>query len=286
MKKLFIVCVGVILSLLLALAAQAQTYSGTWIAQPSETSGMVNVELAYEHHAPGDDSRWDESSDVPYAQLHGLSPNDFRSHGMHKGFTLERDAGQFNADGWFANGRGSGGWTFNPSAQFRSELQHRGISGLDQNAQFRLATVNFRLQTLDQLRSAGFALPSVADLVQMSEHGVDERYVAAMRGVPLQPKTVAELISMRDHGVSPEFAAQMMRTDPRLTGEDLIRLRDHGVSPDYLGGLQRLGYHPNPSDLARLVDHGVSIDFIQRLRSHGYTHLSVDDLIRLRDHGF
>lgn len=50
--------------------------------------------------------------------------------------------------------------------------------------------------------------------------------------------------------------------------------------------LQHLGYMPSAEELVRLVDHGVTVSFIQRLRSHGYTHLTADDLIRLRDHGF
>jgi archaellum component FlaD/FlaE len=63
-------------------------------------------------------------------------------------------------------------------------------------------------------------------------------------------------------------------------------MMDHGVSREYLMGLRRLGYHPSVDDLVRLADHGVSVAFIERMRGHGYTRLSVDDLIRLRDHGF
>jgi hypothetical protein len=37
--------------------------------------------------------------------------------------------------------------------------------------------------------------------------------------------------------------------------------------------------------LIRLRDHGVDPDYIRRLQSRGTEHLSVDDLIRRRDHG-
>ncbi len=191
----------------------------------------------------------------------------------------------------------------------------RGIGAPTEKQQFELAVGRFKLATVDTLLRSGFQRPSVDDLVNMVEHGVSDNYVNAMKGLRIDPKTVGELIRMRDHGVSANYAADMMRRAPQLSSEDLIELRDHGVSSrymealtnagygnvqpsqaerlmdhgvsrEYLAGLRQLGYHPSVEDLVRLADHGVSISFIDRMRTHGYTHLTVDDLIRLRDSGF
>jgi len=248
---------------------------------------------------------WSESEDVPVSQIHRDG----------NGFTLTRDAGQFRAAGVFSGNQGAGTWTFIPSPAFAQDLAHRGVGAPNDKQQFQLGMGSFKLATLDTLLSNGFQHPSVADLVRLSEHGVSNDYLNAMKDLRFSPKTIDELIRLRDHGVDPAYARDMLRRAPQLTAEDLIELRDHGVSSrfmealsnagyggvspsdaermmdhgvsqEYLAGLRRLGYHPGVDDLVRLVDHGVSIAFIERMRSHGYTHLSVDDLIRLRDHGF
>jgi hypothetical protein len=257
MRLALALCIALLISSLQP-AFAANQYSGTWNIQPSDRRGYVGLQMQYRNESPGNSETWSESNDVPLSQLSGLSAADLNSGGERKTFVIHRDAGDFQAEGWFARGHASGTWTFAPSQSFRSELARRGIASPDDRDQFRLAISGFSISTLDELNSAGFERPSVSDLVRMNEHGVDDKYIAAMRGVPLHPKTI----------------------------DALIRMRDHGVSVDFVQGLQRLGYRPSADDLVRLADHGVSIAFIERMRSHGYTHLSADDLIRLRDHGF
>lgn len=283
--------------------ARAEQFSGTWSITPADKAGQVHLRIEYRHSDANGDEEWDESRDVPAPQMHGGS------------FTLSRDAGDFNAQGSFSGGHGGGTWTFVPNRNFASELRKRGVGAPTDKQQFQLAMGAFKLATLDTLLQSGFQRPNVDDLVRLSEHGVSDEYVNAMKGLRFSPKTAAELVRLRDHGVSPAYAADMLKRAPQLTAEDLVELRDHGVtteymqalaqggygnvspsdaermmdhgvSRNYLAGLHRLGYHPSPDELVRLVDHGVSVAFIERMRSHGYSRLSVDDLIRLRDHGF
>lgn len=226
--------------------ARADQYSGTWKITPSSTPGRVHLEMRYSHVDSHGSDEWDESHDVPAPRVE------------NNAFTIQSDAGTFFAQGTFGGGSGSGTWTFSPSSSFRSELQRRGIDQPSAEEQFALAMSDFKLASLDSLLAAGFEKPSARDLVRMTEHGVSDDYIAAMKGLQFSPKTV----------------------------DALIRLRDHGVTGQYMHDLQKLGYNPSADDLVRLVDHGVTVTFIERMREHGYTHLSADDLIRLRDHGF
>ncbi len=287
MKRVAFLCAALLIVSLTQTRADADTFSGTWTAQPSQTAGQVHLRLEYERADAFGNEQWDESSDVPIAQLRGVSTADFQSGGMHKSFAIERDAGVMQSDGWFGQGRASGSWTFVPSASFANELNRRGAGTPTQKQQFQLAIGNFKLATLDMLLSDGFERPSVADLVAMTEHGVTDAYIDGVKMLPIRPKSVGELIRMRDHGVNPEYLQALASAGyTGIASDDAVRMRDHGVSANYIAGLRRLGYHPQPDELVRLVDHGVSIAFIERMRSHGYTHLSADDLIRLRDHGF
>jgi hypothetical protein len=226
--------------------ARADSYTGTWKITPSWTPARVHLEMRYSHVDSHGSDEWDESHDVPAPRV------------QNNAFTIQSDAGTFFAQGTFSGGSGSGTWTFSPSSSFRSELQRRGVGQPSAEEQFALAMSDFKLASLDALLADGFEKPSAHDLVRMTEHGVTDDYIAAMKGLQFSPKTV----------------------------DSLIRLRDHGVTAQYMHDLQKLGYNPSADDLVRLVDHGVTVNFIQRMREHGYTHLSADDLIRLRDHGF
>jgi hypothetical protein len=301
MQRIIFSCALLLVLSLMSTAARAEQFSGTWSITPSDKAGEVHLRMDYRHTDANGDEEWDQSSDVPLPRA-GT-------------FSIVRDAGTFNAQGSFSGGRGGGTWTFVPNRGFAGELRKRGAGTPNDKQQFQLAMGGFKIATLDTLLQSGFQRPNVEDLVRLSEHGVSGDYVNAMKGLRFSPKTVAELIRLRDHGVSPAYAADMLQRAPQLTAQDLIELRDHGVSTEYmqalaqggygnvspsdaermmdhgvsreyLAGLHRLGYHPTPGELVRLADHGVSVAFIQRMRRHGYSRLSVDDLIRLRDHGF
>jgi hypothetical protein len=226
--------------------ARADSYSGTWTISPSSTPGKVQLEMRYSHVDSRGSDEWEESHDIDAPQV------------RDNAFTIHSDAGDFQAQGRFNGSQGGGTWTFSPNPNFGSELARRGVGAPSAEDQFALAMSDFKLASLDALLAAGFARPGAHDLVRMSEHGVSDTYIAAMKGLQFSPKTV----------------------------ESLIRLRDHGVTPEYMRDLQNLGYRPSAEELVRLRDHGVSANFVQRMREHGYTHLSADELIELRDHGF
>lgn len=284
MKNPFVLCALLLISSLTTAIAAPQSYSGSWFARPD--GSQVDLEMRYSRSDNGSNESWNESRDFSYADLHGISSADFGSRGTHKTFSIVTDPGEFRADGWFANGRASGAWTFVPSDSFRGELQRRGVGGVSDGDMFRLAMSNFKISTLDRLTSAGFTQVTSSDLVRMSEHGVSADYVAGMRNIAFNPKTIDGLIRMRDHGVSVQFAQDLNRAGFHPDMNEIVRLSDHGVDSRYVQDLNRLGYHPSMDELVRLRDHGVSTSFIERMRAHGYTHLSADDLIRLRDHGF
>lgn len=311
-RMLFLSALLLNLSLTL-LGARAQGFEGTWSMHASSRAGNVQLQLTY-RSATGSQT-WIEGHDVPVARLRGLNTGDPLSVSGPIAFSLTRDAGEIRAQGSVAGGQASGAWTFVPSASFVTALARRGIGAPSEKQQFELAIGGFELASLDELSAGGFQRPSVADLVQMVEHGVDRSYVRGMARIPMAGATLAQLVRLRDHGVTVPYAQRMRKLAPQLSADDLVelmdhgvsvpfmdaltqagygnvrpsqaeRLMDHGVTAPYVAGLRSLGYHPTTDELVRLADHGVTVVFIDRLRSHGYSHLSVDDLIRLRDHGF
>lgn len=98
--------------------------------------------------------------------------------------------------------------------------------------------------------------------------------------------TAAEWEAMRQHGVSERYVAALDQNLPELTSDEIITLANHGVSSLYVANLKRAGLEQlSVDDLVRLASHGVNSTYVANLKQAGLDHVSVDDLVQLADHG-
>ncbi|HYW52421.1 MAG TPA: hypothetical protein VE826_00555 [Dongiaceae bacterium] len=82
-----------------------------------------------------------------------------------------------------------------------------------------------------------------------------------------------------------DFVDKLRAASGRATVADVVKALQHGVSPRYLNELAATGYRGlSIEQLVRLRDHGVGVDLIRAMQAAGYR-LSPDDLVRLSDHG-
>ena len=264
-------------------AAGMSSFEGTWSLRYISSS-TVALEMSYRNGG----SFWDVGGTQAFdtAGLRGLTIDDIRKAQGDRHFQIVRDAGAFDCSGVFADGQGSGIFSFAPSASYADALQARGLGRPDEEDAFQLALENISLSYVDRLKAAGIGGLSASSLVSLAEHGVSARTFEALEAAGVRPGDVDDLVALADHGVNPEFVSALSKFGYHAGVQDLVRLRDHGVDAAYVGAMIRLGYHVSSDDLVRLRDHGVDSAFVQKLEAHGYKNLSVDDLIRLRDAGF
>jgi hypothetical protein len=294
------IAVAALAAVALSVSAQ-ESLQGQWLADYTIHGGrggpndlQTNLSLHYREEKPGRDGRkhisnWNETRWVEHSQLHGLTREQaFSPAGTNVRFQIRREAGAFECEGWFKDGRGSGHYTFVPNPQFAAELQRRGVGTPTSRQLLSLALSETGLALLDELKAQGYEQPDVARLVRLGDHGVRVEYVRGLRDHGYRPPTLDALQRMRDHGVTLEYIREMRDGGfKNLTAEELVRARDHGVSVSFIRELEAAGYEaPNTlAGLVRLRDHGVSAKFIRELKSLGYTDLHVEQLVRLRDHG-
>ncbi len=105
----------------------AEDYSGTWTLEHSSEPGSVQLALRYQKTTASGNQEWDESRPVSWSDLHGVTIADLDSNGVHRSFSVVRDAGSFQAEGSCSHGHGAGIWTFAPSSSFNDQLRRRGI---------------------------------------------------------------------------------------------------------------------------------------------------------------
>lgn len=290
------------------LAKAADSFSGNWTIAHSDEAGKVQFALI-EHHRGGNSNH---ESDWPVNIFVGLDLSQPGKHDVH--FTITRDAGRFDCQGYIDSGEGAGTFHFFAEPKYAAEMKTLGFT-IDDEKQYHMAIMdvstefarqmkaekledldadklialrifNVNVAFIEDLRKAGLPITDSEKLVAFRIHGVTPEMVSFLHQAGYQPDADT-LVAMRIHGATPEWMAQLKNDGyPHVDLEQLIAFRIHGVSPDFIEHLQKLGYqHPDPDQLVAMRIHGVTPDFITNLRARGMQNLTVDQLVSLRIHG-
>src|SRR2546425_12250750 len=110
-----------------------ETQSGDWTIRRSDAQGKVEFSLMDSrsgHH-------FHYSSDWPASEFSGL---DFAKPGRQEvHFTIARDAGKFECEGFLHDGEGAGLFHFLPDAKYPQEMKSLGFEKIDGDKQFAMA---------------------------------------------------------------------------------------------------------------------------------------------------
>lgn len=256
-----------------------QEGSGTWEVRLSDAKDTVHLRLVERNSSSG--------SNVPIAQLEGLTSAQLTGAGGPVQFRVKRDAGTFTFEGVIRNGVGAGTFAFAPDANFPAELAKRGFTRPTAGEQYQMARHDIGFAFFDELNRQGYAKPQTSDLVRAGQHGVRADYVREMGALGYRLGSLEPLITLRDHGITPAYVREIADLGYKgLAADDLRQARDHGITPDYVRGMRDAGYGSLPmNELIKVRDHGITPDFVRELGDAGHRKLPLDQLLRVRDHG-
>jgi hypothetical protein len=282
--------------------------SGDWTLRKSDEAGKVEFALLENHH--GGNSR--HESDWPANAFQGVDFSKPGRQDVH--FTITRDAGKIDCEGYLKDGEGAGIFHFEPNPDYARQMQSIGFP-VDDEKQYSMAVQDVSLEFARQmksehltdldtdkliafrifdvnpafiaeLRAAGLNISDSDKLVAFRIHGVTPQMIRTLRQSGYSPDEDT-LIAMRIHGATPEWVEELRKHGyDHVELEKLIAFRIHGVSPEFIGKLQGLGYqHPEPDELIAMRIHNVTPEYIAQMRSRGMQHLTIDDLVSMRIHG-
>lgn len=269
-----------ILLLLPEFALSAET--GEWTLAPAGVPGRIQFSLQGSRSAG---HYFTSSSDWNASDFHGVDWSIAGKHDVH--FTITRDAGSFDCDGFIKDGAGAGLFTFRENPQYRKEMAALQFPLSSEDRQMSFAIHDISLPFARQIRSSNVAGVDTGKLIAFKIHGVTPQFIQEIRALGLVDVDANKLIAFRIHGVSPEFVKSLRAAGVDTSNPDrLIAFRIHGVSPDYVQDLARLGYsHPQPDELIALRIHGVTPDYIEKLKARGVRNVTLRQLIGLRIQG-
>lgn len=295
--------------LLTARAFAGGDYTGNWTLMPSEQPGKVNFGLVHRR----EHSNIQHSSDWPAEVFQGL---DLSVRGKRDvQFSITRDAGRFDCEGYLNNGVGAGVFLFTPNPTFAKSMHELGFDGIDDNKQYAMAMVDVttdfaramkaeKLSGLDSeklmalrifdvtpqyihdLRGEGLPMSESDKVIAFRVHQVSVASVREYRKIGLEADE-NQLIALHVHGATPEWVKDLRaRGYEGLDTDKLIAFRVHDVTPEFIASMEKLGYgKPDADQLVALRVHGVTPAYIDRMKARGVKDLSIDKLIQLRVHG-
>jgi hypothetical protein len=286
----------------------AESRNGNWTIGRADEAGKVEFALM-EHHRGGNSM---DESDWPMSAFAGV---DFAKAGRQDlRFTIARDAGKIECEGFLKDGAGAGVFHFDPDAKYAGEMRSLGFT-IDEEKQFSMALhdvslefarqmkneklddlsadklISFRIFKIDAafieaIRAAGLNVSDSDKLVAFRIHGVTPEMIKTLRDEGYAPDEDT-LVAMRIHGATPDWIAELKKRGyDHVDLQKLIAFRIHGVSPEFIEKLQGLGYrHPEPDQLVTMRIHNVTPEYISKLQTRGMRDLSIDQLVNMRIHG-
>ena len=282
--------------------------TGDWTISKSDKPGKVEFSLIERHHGgtSSHQSDWNASLFV------GVDFSKSGRQDVH--FTIKRDAGTIDCEGFLKDGEGAGIFHFQPDPNYPRGMQSLGFP-IDDEKQYAMAVqdvsldfaremkkehlsdldadklIAFRIfgvdsKFIEELRAEGLKINDSDKLVAFRIHGVSAQMVRSLHQAGYSPDEDT-LIAMRIHGATPEWMAELkQRGYDHVELEQLIAFRIHGVSPEFIEKLQELGYsHPDPDELIAMRIHNVTPEYISNMKTRGIHDLSIDQLVSMRIHG-
>ena len=264
----------------LATALRGQTQSGDWTIRKSDEPGKVEVSIMDArggHH-------FHSSSDWEVKELTGLDLSKPGRQDVH--FTITRDAGKFECEGYVKDGEGAGFFHFIPDTKYAQEMKALGFGGIDGDKQWAMAIHDVSLKFAREIKAKNLQGLDTDKLIAFKIHGVTPEFIDQMRSSGVNLSDSDKFIAFRIHGVSPQFVSDLRSAGLTVTDSDkLIAFRIHGVSPEMVRSVRQAGYDAEPDKLVAMRIHGVTPEFISKLQSRGMKDLSIDKLVSLRIHG-
>src|SRR5262245_28560030 len=280
MKKITGILAAVVGVWTISTTAFGQERSGSWTMLPADEAGRVHFTVMQRNER----GTTHNGTDWPVSAFQGL---DLATRARHDvAFTIARDAGRFDGDGYLEDGEGAGVLKFTSDPAFLRAMSDVGFGGIDSDDQFAMALHDVSLDFARQMKSESLRGLDSDKLIAFRIFGVSREFIREMRSAGLTATDADKLIAFRIHGVSPELVRELKRAGIDADEDELVAFTIHGVSPEFIAELERLGYANVDADrLVAMRIHGVTPQFISDMQARGLKNLTIDKLVALRIHG-
>ncbi len=267
----------------IVIAAVAQELiSGEWTAE-FDPNKVDEVRMTFHRRTERGDNNM-SNTDIPLAELQGLTRTQAFSKSAPVDFRIAREAGTFTHEGYFREGKGSGQWRLSLNENFISALRSRGYHNLGEERLLAAAMHDLTTKFIEDLKSAGYDRPPFDELVGARIFKVTPEFIKEIASLGYERLPLQELIQARIFRVDAAFAREVQEMGfGRQPLQKLVAMRIHKITPEFIREMRSLGYGNLPIDkLTALRIHGVTKEFLAGIKAEGFDRISADDAVQLR----
>lgn len=261
--------------------APQASITGEWTAQLSKNrSDKINLNM---QRGADKVNRHTVGSDISIAELQGLTSDQMFQEKADVRFRLVREAGAFEFEGTFRQGKGAGVWTLAPNQTFISEMRARGYD-LNEEQQMISAMLDVRTKAIDDLKAVGFAHLSIDDVFKATIFKITPEFIGELKSAGFDTLDLDELVKARIFKIDAQFVKEVEAMGfGRRSMESLVKMRIFKVTPEFLSEMRSAGLENlSIEDLVKLKIFKIDADFIQRAKANGHTNPDVEELVRMR----
>lgn len=132
----------------------------------------------------------------------------------------------------------------------------------------------------------GFGKPTADEMISLKIFGVTPETVKELRASGLDATSFQDLVSYHIFKVTPEFVAGMKAAGfSGIPAKKLVELRVQGVTPEFARATKQQFPDVTVEQLTQLRIFHIDDAFIASAKSHGFDHLTIDKLVKLRMSG-
>jgi hypothetical protein len=136
------------------------------------------------------------------------------------------------------------------------------------------------------MSEVGFGKPTADELVSLKIFGVTPEYVKELKGMGIEPTGLQDLTSYKIFKVTPEFIAGMKAAGfSAIPTKKLVELRVHNITPEFARATKQQYPDITLDQLVQLRIFRIDDAFIASAKSHGFDHLTIEKLVKLRISG-
>jgi hypothetical protein len=266
--------------------AQAQqSITGEWLIDFNRKNPN-EVYLSITRGNPISGSGTRSSNNVSISEIQGISRDQAFAGQKDAKFRIVREAGTFEMEGSFREGKGAGFWTLVPNQNFISAMQSSGYSLSPDKDVFDAALFDISIKFIEDLKAAGYDRLTVKDLVRARIFKIDAQFVKEVQEMGFERQPFETLVDMRIAKITPQFISKMRSAGfENLTIKELKDLGIHRVTPEFINEVKAEGFASvSPRQAVELKIHRVDGDFIRRVKAKGFTDVTLKQLVNLRIH--
>ena len=273
----FILASGVVT----AKAAQSDL-TGEWSARlDTEKPGMLNIIFT---RRPNITTINQTGKNIALNELQNLSPQTIASGGPNVNFRIVREAGTFEFEGLFKDGRGVGFWTLTPNQSFVSAMRNRGYDNLTENDLMSAVLSNLTAKFIEDLKSVGYGSLEFGKLLRAGSRNVTPDFIRDVQSAGFGNLTIDQIISAKTHNINSDFVKQVKAMGfGQQSLESLIKMRKDSIDAEFVSQMRSAGFENlSIEQLIKLRNNKITTEFVNDIKAEGYSKISAEEAIRLK----